>query len=628
MPGDLPERFGPYKVEERLGAGGMGEVYRARDTRLGRDVAIKVIAGEKSKDAGLLARFEREARAASALNHPNIVAIYDIGEQDGAPYIVSEFVRGESLRHMLSRGPLPFHQFIRIATQIADALAAAHQAGIVHRDLKPENIMVTAEGRAKILDFGLARRMRQAVASSDSTVTQMNVTQAGVILGTAGYMSPEQILGSEVDHRSDIFSTGVVLYEMASGERAFQGRSSIEMMSSVIKDDPPRLEGKIVPALDRIIRRCLEKDPSKRFQSASELSAALERANAAPAPSLKLWARWIGWAAAAVAVIAAGAYWQTERKPASSPSTVPTAAHAPQTSAPAGNPVSFPVPPAAEKKATVATASSAPQTPAPGGNPAASPALPPAPQAGVETKTAPLPAVAVNPEPPERSGAAQVLSYVKRYPASKQAAYEQAFGDGMLLLSQRNWAEAVDRLNLAIQLKPDSAPAYLGRCRAEVAQDQYGPAIADCGEFIHRLPDSPDAADAYHERGISYLMTDQFEHAVEDMNHAIQLGDTNPAQAHSVRGRAHNGLKEWGDAIQDFNEAIRLNSNVGQFYMFRGVAYNARSEFRKAIDDFNQALRLQPNLALAYTHRAQARQGLGDIAGAAADRKQAKDLKK
>jgi serine/threonine protein kinase/Flp pilus assembly protein TadD len=595
MAGDLPERFGPYKVEERLGAGGMGEVYRARDTRLGREVAIKVIAREKANNAALLARFDREARAASALSHPNIVGVYDIGEQDGAPYIVSEFVRGESLRQIVSRGPLPYNQFMRIAAQIADALAAAHAAGIVHRDLKPENIMVTPEGRAKILDFGLARRTLQAVSNSDSTVTLMNITLPGTVLGTAGYMSPEQILGTPVDHRSDIFSAGVVLYEMASGERAFQRRTSIEVMSSVIKDDPPRLEGKIVPALERIIRRCIEKDAGKRFQSASELSAALESPNAAPVPSLKSRPRWTGWAAAAVAVIAAGVYWRLERKPPSLQATVSTAVSASESSAPVGKPAGIPVPPA----------------------------VPPVPQAAAE-KAAPLPTGDVNRAGPETTDAAQVLSYVRRYPASKDAAYQQAFGDGILLLSQRKWAAAVDRLNLAIQLKPDSAAAYLGRCRAEAAQDQYQQAITDCSEAIHY---NPDSADAYHERGNSYLLTDQFERAIDDMNVAIRMGDSNLDQAHSIRGRAHSAMNEWGDAIQDFNEAIRLNPNVGQFFMFRGVAYNGRSEFRKAIGDFNEALRLQPNLAVAYSYRAEAKQGLGDVGGAAADRKQAADLK-
>src|ERR1035438_9198814 len=236
MPADLPERFGPYQIAARLGQGGMGEVYLAHDTRLGRDVAIKVIAHERAGDTNLQSRFEREARAASALNHPNIVSVYDVGEQDGTQYIVSELVRGESLRQMISRGPVPAPELARIATQIADALIAAHAAGIIHRDLKPENIMVTVEGRVKVLDFGLARCIKQHVSDSQSTVTQSAATQPGLVMGTAGYMSPEQICGQAVDHRSDIFSVGVILYEMATGARAFRGRNSIETMSAVLRD--------------------------------------------------------------------------------------------------------------------------------------------------------------------------------------------------------------------------------------------------------------------------------------------------------------------------------------------------------------------------------------------------------
>src|SRR5271168_3997202 len=264
MSDDLPERFGPYQVEGRLGAGGMGQVYRARDTRLGREVAVKVITHDKADDPGLQARFEREARAASALNHPNIVSVFDVGEQDGTHYIVTELVHGESLRATISRGRVPRDKLKPIAMQIADALKAAHAAGIVHRDLKPENIMVTPDGRVKILDFGLARRIKPRVApmsEDDKTVTLATTTQPGTVVGTAGYMSPEQICGEEVDHRSDIFSAGLVLYKMASGVKAFRGRTAIEVMSAVLKDEPPKLPSGGAAALNRVIQRCMEKDP-------------------------------------------------------------------------------------------------------------------------------------------------------------------------------------------------------------------------------------------------------------------------------------------------------------------------------------------------------------------------------
>ena len=560
MPGNLPERLGPYQIGDKLGAGGMGEVYRARDTRLDRDVAIKVILQERSDEATLQSRFAREARAASALNHPNIVCVYDVGEQDGTQYIVSELVQGESLRQMISRGPLPPAQSVKIATQLADALKAAHAAGIVHRDLKPENIRVTSEGRVKVLDFGLARRI-QRTSDPDRTVTQTTAGHGGMAIGTAGYMSPEQICGEEADYRSDIFSAGVVLYEMASGARAFTGRTSFEMMSAVLKDDPPRLPAKASAGLDRIIRRCLEKDPAKRYQSASELHSALEGANV---PAMRIPGprrRWVGWAAAlAAGIVAAGVYWQAERRPPPLPA------------------VALPVP--------------APN------------ALPPQPRPSV-VQTAP--------------------HVMKARPPKTHEAYQKAYEEGMLLLSRRKWADGVERLSEAIRLKPDSALAHLGRCRAEVALEQHQQAIVDCTEVIQRLPNS---ATAFHERGTAYFRVAQFDRAVEDMNAALRLGDDAPGFAHSIRGRAHSGLKEWEDAIQDFDEAIKLNPAVGQFFMFRGIALNARRQFRKALDDFNEALRLQPNLPMAYHQRALAKARLGDIAGAAADREQAKSLRK
>jgi len=587
-------RLGPYEVLEPLGAGGMGQVWRARDTRLGREVAIKIIAHEKAGDAGLQSRFEREARALSALNHPNIVSVYDVGEHDGAQYIVSELVHGESLRQLISRGPLPSDRLVRIAAQISNALAAAHRAGIVHRDLKPENIMITSEGSAKILDFGLARHIKPQAAGADSTVTQTAATQAGMVMGTAGYMSPEQICGEEVDGRSDIFSVGVVLFEMASGARAFPGRTHIEMMSAVLKDDPPQLPAKSFGALDRIIRRCLEKIPAKRFQSAAELNSALEALNAGAASHPGIRSRWIGWtAAAAVAVLTVGVYLAAGRKASPGPATTSTVARAPQAAAPAMPAVTLPATPSAQ------IAVAAPKVPAPREGKAEHTVDSSSQRAPAKTKT-PL-------------GTANA------------AAYQQAYEEGMLLLSQRKWAEAQGRLTEAIRLNPDSGLAYLGRSHAAMAQQDYQRAIGDCTEVIQRRPDS---ADAYHERGTAYLLTQQFDRAVEDMNAAIRLGDTDLAIAYNLRGRAHSGLKEWGDAIQDFDEAIRLNPHAPHFFVFRGIALNARSQFRKAIEDFNEALRQQPNLPLAYAQRAIAKQRIGDIAGAAADRNQAKGLRK
>jgi serine/threonine protein kinase len=270
-----------YRILSKIGAGGMGEVYRAKDTRLDREVAIKVLPADFAKDEDRLRRFEQEARATSALNHPNILTVYDIGEHDGSPFIVSELLEGEELRAQLNDGVLPTRQAIEYAQQIASGLSAAHEKGIVHRDLKPENLFVTSDGRIKILDFGLAKLKPQKLAQSINTdaPTRMPQTDPGTVMGTVGYMSPEQVRGEELDHRSDLFSFGLILFEMLRGERAFQRETMAETMTAILKDAVPELSetnAKISPQLERIVQRCLEKRPERRFQTASDLSFALE----------------------------------------------------------------------------------------------------------------------------------------------------------------------------------------------------------------------------------------------------------------------------------------------------------------------------------------------------------------
>ena len=273
-------KLGPYEIVALIGAGGMGEVYRARDARLGREVAIKVLSESFTRDPERLRRFEQEARAVAALNHPNILGLYDIGSQNGSPYLVSELLEGDSLREMLRGGPASSRKAGDYAVQIASGLAAAHEKGIVHRDLKPENLFITKDGRAKILDFGLAK-LTQAAASapgSEGLTVTSSPTMAGVVMGTAGYMSPEQVRGEAVDHRTDIFAFGAVLYEMISGQLAFHRDTAAETMTAILKEDPAELADttKLVsPALDRIVRRCLEKRPEQRFQSAQDLAFAL-----------------------------------------------------------------------------------------------------------------------------------------------------------------------------------------------------------------------------------------------------------------------------------------------------------------------------------------------------------------
>ncbi len=274
-------KLGPYEILSAIGAGGMGEVYRARDPRIGREVAIKVLPVHFSQDSERLRRFEQEARATGVLNHPNILGVYDVGTENGAPYLVTELLQGETLRKKLSDGPLPMRKSIDYALQIAHGLSAAHEKGIIHRDLKPENIFITKESRLKILDFGLAKLTHPEVTESKVTeaATRSHQTDTGVVMGTVLYMSPEQVRGEKVDYRSDIFGFGTILYEMISGKRPFSGESQIEIMHSILKTEPPPLSESnksIPPALEKTIQRCLEKDPDHRFQSTSDLAFALE----------------------------------------------------------------------------------------------------------------------------------------------------------------------------------------------------------------------------------------------------------------------------------------------------------------------------------------------------------------
>jgi len=270
-----------YTIVSKIGEGGMGVVWRARDSKLGRDVAIKVLPASLSENTDRLNRFEQEAQAAGALNHPNILVIHHIGIHDGAPYIVSELLEGETLRDRMAGAALPQRKALDYALQIARGLAAAHEKRIIHRDIKPDNIFITDDGRVKILDFGLAK----LTSATDGTQSQTEVptrkvnTDPGTVMGTMGYMSPEQLKGQPADHRSDIFSFGAILYEMLSGKRAFRGESMAETMSAILREDPPDLSETnktVSPALERVVRHCLEKNPAERFHSARDLAFAIE----------------------------------------------------------------------------------------------------------------------------------------------------------------------------------------------------------------------------------------------------------------------------------------------------------------------------------------------------------------
>ena len=317
-------RLGPYEITAAIGAGGMGEVYKARDSRLRRDVAVKVLPASAAADADRLHRFEQEACAAAALNHPNILTVHEIAVADGPPYVVSELLEGETLRAKLERGSVSVRIALEYAIPILNGLAAAHDKSIVHRDLKPENLFITADSRVKILDFGLAKLLQPApTADLAGAPTRVADTTPGVVLGTIGYMSPEQVRGGAVDQRSDLFSVGTVLHEMLSGKRPFDGDSPADVMSAILHADPPELSvatgRRISPPLDRIVRRCLEKDPARRFQSARDLAFALEAlssdsasiAAAVPAPATRR--RALLAAAMAVAAVAAVMIWLSGR---------------------------------------------------------------------------------------------------------------------------------------------------------------------------------------------------------------------------------------------------------------------------------------------------------------------------
>jgi eukaryotic-like serine/threonine-protein kinase len=326
-------RLGPYEILTPLGAGGMGEVYSARDSRLDRTVAIKILPAAVARDPAAMARFEREAKAVASLSHPNILSIFDFGREADTSYAVTELLTGETLRDKIGQHALPQRKVVDYGAQIARGLAAAHEKGIAHRDLKPENVFVTSDGRVKILDFGLARQTLALAATDTVSPTYARLTDPGTVLGTVGYMSPEQVRGEPGDHRSDIFSLGAVLYELTTGRRAFQRGTAAETMTAILREDPPQLapdagSSEMTPGFARIVAHCLEKAPAERFQSASDIAFALNAITGSSATSVSAIAvparkprRAAGMAivAVAIAVVAAAAFWAGLRKATSQP---------------------------------------------------------------------------------------------------------------------------------------------------------------------------------------------------------------------------------------------------------------------------------------------------------------------
>ena len=560
MPLSNGTRLGPYEIRGPLGAGGMGVVYRAFDARLQREIALKTLPDAFARDDSLRARFEHEALAASALNHPNIVSVYDIGTDQGVLYMVTELVAGESLRQLIARGPVPARKLVEIGKQIADGLAAAHAVGVVHRDIKPDNILITADERVKIIDFGVAKQFVTR-AAGESAETQ---TLPGVLIGTVGYMSPEQIRTQSLDGRSDIFSLGIVLQEMATGRGVFRGATGPDVMSAILTADPPPLDGvQVPPGLGLIISRCLEKESSRRFQSASDLAFAIRSlsaisttlaSNVVPTAERKSRVRPV-WTIAAAGLMAAigAAYW-------------------------------FSLPPKAK---LVVTAPAAPVAPAQPAAPEAPPSKPPA--AAAVSGAAPLP-------PPPRTKAIEKTAK-QAPPAQPRAADTEAsvtraadlVAQGQQLSKEGKYQDAVSSFSEAILLRPRAVAALTGRAGA-------------------------------------YLALQQFDHAIDDFTHALEL-QPGMALVHDSRGRAFMRQGQFDRALQDYSEAIRLKPDLAVAYSNRGHLYNQKGEFQLALPDFDEAIRLKPDSVNAYEGRAQARFRTGDRAGAAADRKQAAQLR-
>jgi tetratricopeptide (TPR) repeat protein len=591
----------------------MGEVYRARDARLKRDVALKVLPEDLARDPGRRQRFEQEARSVAALNHPNIVAVYDVGEN----YFVSELVDGESLRAI---GAMPARRAIELAVQIADGLAAAHAHGITHRDLKPENIMVTRDGRAKILDFGLAKVAQSPIGADAATRTQTTHTQEGVVMGTVGYMSPEQVRGQAADPRSDIFSFGLVLYEMLSGRRAFSGVSSIDVMSAILKEDPADLPNLAPPALKLIVEHCLEKSPDRRFQSARDLAFALQSlsgsgavtATVVPDAVARTSGRKLWPVIAGVAVVGAlgAAFWfgrNFSKRPPADARIVTSPVASPN--------VAVAIPPRApESRANTSTPPSKSVV-------AVKPAASDKSQAVAASSVPPKVTEAPNPEAPKESSPAPTPS-ASSAPVSTDA--QAAYDEAMRLFNDQKATEAIRHFDDAIRASPNYLEAYLGRAGARRNLRQLELSIEDCSKVIQIDPSEPRG---YNCRGFTNNLLEQYEPAVRDLTEAIRL-NPNFAIAFENRGNAYAALQQYEKAVQDYTQVLRVRPRNADAFIRRAAAYTNLKQYDKAVQDYTAAIRFQPDSVRAYNGRAAVEDVLGDAAGAAADRRHARESRK
>jgi serine/threonine protein kinase/regulator of sirC expression with transglutaminase-like and TPR domain len=629
MPQKMPSSLGPYEILAPLGAGGMGKVYLARDTRLGRKVALKVLPDEVAQDKHRQARFEQEAKSASPLNHPNIACLYDIGSDDGNMYIISELVDGESLREVIARGPVAPDRLTTIAIQLAGAIGAAHSAGIVHRDLKPENIMLTRDGRPMILDFGLAKQTKPAAGQAESAETQL-MTEPGVVMGTAAYMSPEQVRAKPADPRSDIFSLGAVLYEMASGKRAFSGASQFELMNAILKNEPPPLPAQISRRLDSVIRKCLEKELDRRFQRASDLAFALEQAGGTPdrqTRAVPVWRTPAAWAGMAVAVVVAAGglgYWAATRRTVPPKPLVKVEGEAKSQSPPA--PAS---PPAALPSPTVSIKSPVeiPKT-------AIAKRTEAAPAAPSLQSAAPVPEPSKPETPPvantsRMAAAASDLARALtegRYADATKDFNERTRSELTALRMEQEWKLPRARVGDVLWLSPPHLEGtslefvwcefQRGICDIKVIFDKDH-RVAGLWYTFHAVSSeeatpsgaqaagaaNPERARMAYENGEKLFAQQKYEDATKSYDEAIQW---RASYAEAYRGRCASEVRllRYSLALLDCTRAIRMKPDDASAYRWRGDASVGFNEWEQAIAAYDEAIRLKPDEAVFLNQRA------------------------
>lgn len=670
MQNDVPPKLGPYEILDQLGAGGMGRVYRARDTRLGRHVALKVLPDEVKQDRRRQARFEQEARSTSALNHPNIACIYDIGSDQGVLYVVSELVDGESLRALISRGPVPLAKLLDLAIQTAEGMGAAHSAGIVHRDLKPENILLSREGRVKIIDFGLAKQVEQPEGELGQSAETVLMTEPGLVVGTPAYMSPEQIGAQRTDQRCDIFSLGAVLYEMASGRRAFSGGSRAEITYSILTRDPPPLPSVIGRDLDLLIRRCLEKLPERRFRTGADLKSALECIRNAPnyRGEGRPYRVLVASSAAAMIFVAGIIGTMIYRSHSRAPVTENVVRNTKSSTSSASS-ASFSSPirmPASGKAADLSA-----ERAGSGDRAALAHSFQQTPAAAQLQSVKPQTRPAVNPERVKSA----TTRIVQALTESRYGDVARIFDDGLSAalnverlqatweltrrqlgnlvwvrepLLQENtavvWLEfELGVIDLKLGFADDDHLAQIWYNSFAPPQPAYGVqksplnleaarAAFGQGDFLlqqrknedalkrlnEAIQDNADYTEAYKDRCLALVRIGQFGRALVDCTHAIHLKPDDYLQ-YRYRGDASAGLKQWDDAFAAYNEAIRLKSDDSAAYNQAAWAAENESRYDLCVEKATRGIRLTATSAALWHNRSYCYEHLQKYDLAAAD---------